>query len=76
MSSAKFAILSPQLDDCDVETSGALVESIFLGIPSHIGYYCKFFAASLLYHFENFKSIISPSHLILIAFFATSSHVE
>ena len=74
--SAKFAILPPQLDDdCDVETTDALVKSFFPGIPSHFHYCCKFFAASLLYHFEELKTIISPSHPLLIASFVTSSHV-
>ena len=74
--SAKFAILPPQLDDCDVETSGTLVKNFFPGIPSHFNYCCTFFAASLLYHLEKLKTIISPSHPLLLASFAILSQVE
>ena len=74
--SAKFAILPPQLDDCDVETSETLVKRFFLEIPSHFNCCCTFFAASLLYHLEKLRTIISLSHLLLLASFATSSHVE
>ena len=74
--SARFAVLPPQLDDCDVETSGALVKSFFPGISSHYQYFCTFLAASLLFHLEKLRTILSPSHPLLIASFITSSQVQ
>ena len=74
--SAKFAVLPPQLVDCDVEQCEKLVKSFFPGIISHLYCCCKFLAASLLFHFDKLKTIISPQHPLLIASFFTSSNLD
>ena len=69
--SAKFAVLPPQLVDCSVEEAKTLVKFLFPGIMSHLHCACKFFACSLLFHFNTLKEIISTKHPLLIASFLT-----
>ena len=74
--SAKFAVLPPQLLDCSIEECEKMVKCIFPGIMSHLHCACKFFAASLLFHYKRLKNIISPQHPLLIASFFTSTSLH
>lgn len=74
--SAKFDVLPPQLVDCSLDESKELVKCIFSGIISHLYCACNFFAASLLFHFDKVKSIVSPKNSLLIASFLTSNTIQ
>jgi len=72
--SAKFAIMPPQVVDCD--KSQKTVQSFFPGMISHIHCFCEYFSASILFHFNKLRSIISPTEPLLVASFLTSSYLD
>ena len=72
--SAKFAVLPPQFVDCQVSVIDEMVKSCFSGMPSTLNSVCRFLTASLIFHFNELKTNVSPKNPLLLAPFVASSH--
>ena len=72
----KFAVLPPQIVDCDVERCQEIVDCCFPSLPEGLMYSARFLTASILYHLDELTKLVPPSHPLLLAPFLTSSNIK
>ena len=72
----KFAVLPPQIVDCDVKKVEEIVDCCFPSLPDGLKYSARFLSASLLYHLDEIFKYIPSTHPLLLASFLTSSEIQ
>ena len=72
----KFAVLPPQIVDCDVETCEEMIECCFPSVPEGLKYLARFLTVSILYHLDTLLKHVPSTHPLLLASFLTSPHLK
>ena len=74
--SSKFAVLPPQIVDCDVDGCQEKNICCFPSLSEGLMYSARFLTASILYHLDELTKLVPPSHPLLLAPFLTSSNIK